>query len=174
MPLDIKDPVSLLLNTRQLRDFTDQPASQADIDQILEVARWTGSAKNQQHWSFVLIDDRELLRELSAFQWHEWVDKGSFLFAVLTRPEDGDFGPFDAGRVLERVMLAATALGLGAGIVTWQERDFATVRSLLNVPEQRALFGAVAVGSISPASAPLNLGGRKPLSEILVHNRFPD
>jgi nitroreductase len=168
-----QDLIALMLNMRQLRDFTGDAIAQEDLDTILEVARWTGSGKNRQGWRFLLIQDRDLLERLSVFQFHTWIKNGAFLLAVLTPATDLEFGRFDAGRVLERVMLAATSLGYGAGIISWQERDYVAVRELLNIPDEWAFFGAVSVGPLSESGGPLKLGGRKPLTETLVHDRFP-
>ena len=48
-----------LLKLRAIRQFEDRPIEPADLDAVLEAARWTGSSKNLQNWSFIVVDDPE-------------------------------------------------------------------------------------------------------------------
>jgi nitroreductase len=77
--------------------------------------------------------------------------------------------------VTERIMLAAQALGLGAGVVWFSEPPaMAEARRLLNIPEGHALISAVAIGHPAPAdpTAPKRDQPRKPLSEIVHWETF--
>src|SRR5438132_11632845 len=60
-----KDKITMLKGLRQVRQFTAQPVPQALIDDILEVGRWTGSGMNRQPWEFVLVRNRDTLREIA-------------------------------------------------------------------------------------------------------------
>src|SRR5664279_4281243 len=52
-----------LRKTRQVRQFTPEPVAEADLQALLEVARWSGSSINRQPWTFIVIRDRaELVR----------------------------------------------------------------------------------------------------------------
>ena len=47
------DPLAVvrpLVRTRQVREFTEAPVSEADLFALTEVARWTGSSRNEQAW----------------------------------------------------------------------------------------------------------------------------
>src|SRR5262245_37278 len=48
-----------LVRTRQFREFTDEAPTDAQLEAILDAARWTGSAGNEQPWRFVVVRDRE-------------------------------------------------------------------------------------------------------------------
>lgn len=50
---------------RNVRQFTDRRIPAADLDRILEAGRRSPSSQNWQPRDFVLITDREQLRELS-------------------------------------------------------------------------------------------------------------
>jgi nitroreductase len=50
---------------RTVRRFRQEQVSAADLDLILEAARWTGSSKNRQNWVFVVIRDRDQLDRLA-------------------------------------------------------------------------------------------------------------
>src|SRR5215467_11132710 len=51
------EEIAFLRGLRQIRQLKPDPLPQAALDDILEVARWTGSARNIQPWDLVLIHD---------------------------------------------------------------------------------------------------------------------
>jgi nitroreductase len=53
------DPLDFLKSLRTVRFFEREPVSQEALDDILEVARWSGSARNRQPWKFLVVRDRE-------------------------------------------------------------------------------------------------------------------
>ena len=50
---------------RDVREFADRGIPDADLDRVLEAGRIAPSSQNNQPWDFVVVTDRELLRELS-------------------------------------------------------------------------------------------------------------
>lgn len=55
------DPINFLTSLRTVRFFSGEPVSQEALDDILEVARWSGSARNRQPWKFLVVRDRGTL-----------------------------------------------------------------------------------------------------------------
>jgi nitroreductase len=54
-----------LRSRRNVRNFSSAPVSDADLVKVLDAGRLAPSAKNWQPWSFVLVTDRDQLRELT-------------------------------------------------------------------------------------------------------------
>jgi nitroreductase len=54
-----------LIRTRQIREFTDEPVSEADLAALADVARWSGSSSNSQPWRFIVIQDGATLRGIA-------------------------------------------------------------------------------------------------------------
>src|SRR3989338_4941848 len=52
-------------NRRSRRAFLDKPIPDETIEEILEAARYAPSALNKQPWKFVVISNRETIRQLS-------------------------------------------------------------------------------------------------------------
>ena len=50
---------------RNVREFADRVIPDADLDRVLEAGRIAPSSQNHQPWDFVVVTDREMLRELS-------------------------------------------------------------------------------------------------------------
>ncbi len=81
--------------------------------------------------------------------------------------------PFDEGRVSERILLAASAHGLGAG-TGWFISDTGgeeQVKHLLGIPSNKVVRQALGIGY--PAAVPQSSGGgRKPLDEVVSWERY--
>src|SRR3712207_494520 len=101
------DPIEFLRSLRSVRRFTDQLVPEEAIADMLTVARWTGSARNLQPWSFLVIRDREMLRTLAGCEGSCKHLETAALGILLVM----DGGPlvaqetFDEGRLSERIAL---------------------------------------------------------------------
>ncbi len=167
--------IEFLRRQRQTRSFTSEPVSDGDLQQILEVARWTGSAKNTQPWNFVVVRDQTTLDGLSKGRYTKWLTGAPLVIAPVMDGDDIKAHGYDEGRVSERIMLAAQALGLGSGVVWYDgQQEIDEARRLLNIPEGHALISAVAIGHPAPAdpNAPKRDQPRKPLAEIVHWETF--
>ncbi len=169
-----QDYLDFLLGQRQIREFTDEPVSDADIQALLETMRWTGSASNSQPWQFMVVrnaDEKAALAQ--ATQYTGWIANAPLLLIVLAAGPDANAHAYDLGRVDERILLASQALGLGAGIVTfWSDESQTLARETLGLPEDWSIYSAVAVGHPAESARPARIGGRKPLSELVHWDRF--
>jgi nitroreductase len=50
---------------RNVREFEDRPLPREHLERILEAGRRAPSSRNWQPWDFILVTDREHLRELA-------------------------------------------------------------------------------------------------------------
>lgn len=164
--------LAALRRTRQVRQFTDEPVAEADLRAILNVARWTGSSTNWQPWRFHLIRDpatRARLAELAPYARH--VAGAALAIAIVMPGEKPAWEGYDEGRVAERILVAAGALGLGAGIGWVTGQAGAGVADLLGLAEPSYVRTIISLGHPTPeAERPKSAPGvaRKPLSELVV------
>src|SRR3954451_7755510 len=106
-----------LRRTRQVRQFTDEPVTEADLTEILRVARWSGSSTNWQPWTFIVIRDRADLQRLAQLAPYARHVGGAAVGIAIDMPGDNrEWETYDEGRVAERILVAAGALDLGAAI----------------------------------------------------------
>jgi nitroreductase len=143
------DTLEAMRQTRHTREFTTEPLSGAQVDTILEAARWSGSAVNRQAWMFVAVRDREVLARLSELAPDAaGVPSSAVTIAIGMHPgDDPEWDPFDEGRAGERMLIAATALGLAAS-VAWvaPSANRRKVAQLLELPEPYYVRTLVSVG----------------------------
>jgi nitroreductase len=139
-----------LLRVRQVREFTDEPVDDSELDAIADAARWSGSSKNSQPWRFVIIRDPEALRAV-----HDAGLPSTRSFATapaaiaIVMPEQPGRGitlAYDEGRAAERILVAASMLGLGAAIAWIVADGRPTVARLLELPDDRFVRTIVAIG----------------------------
>lgn len=58
--------VKVIQDRRSIRDYTDEPVSDQDLDMILEAARQAPSGENAQPWRFIIVKDVETRKKLGA------------------------------------------------------------------------------------------------------------
>jgi nitroreductase len=176
MDADARALTLVMRRLRAVRHFTGEPVADELVDEILSVARWTGSAQNLQPWRFVVVREGETLRGLAALMPNAaQVGRAPLAIGVVMPADRAVLHAYDEGRVTERILLAAAALGLGAA-VGWVNQDArADAMALLGVPQDRMLRSVVAIGHAAPeASAPRSRPGtaRLPMDELVHHERW--
>jgi nitroreductase len=157
-----------ILRLRAIRNYADRPIEPEDLHRVLEAARWTGSAKNRQDWSIIVVKGREHMDRLA-----ECAPFGGPLSAApvaLALVQEGSAYGFDIGRLAQNIMLAAAALGMVSCPITLHNQEKAV--EVLAIPEGRRCRYAIAIGYPAPTSRPAKAGGRKPLKEIVHHNSY--
>ncbi len=157
-----------LLGLRAVRSFAPETLDGRHLEMILEAARWTGSAKNRQAWSFVVLDDAEAKQRLAA--------TGDFTAPMVAAPvaiaivQEPDGYEFDTGRVAQNLMLAAAAIGVASCPVTLhRDQDAATT---LGIPPGSRCRYAIALGYPGVEATASGFGGRKPLDELVHRNHY--
>ncbi len=166
--MNITDFYTSILGLRAVRVFEDRSLDSADLDAVLEAARWTGSAKNLQNWAFIVVDDPDQKERLC--------EAGDFMNPVRNAPaviclveEPGGY-EFDTGRLAQNIMLAAETLGLATCPVTLHRDEIAA--SVLGLPQGARCRYAVAIGYPAPSQAKSPMSGRKPIGELVHRNSY--
>lgn len=169
---DSKDIVlRALRRTRQIRRFTDEPVAEADLQAILEVCRWTGSSMNTQPWQFIVIRDaavRRRIAEISKYARH--VGGAPVAIAIQMPGDDLETDAYDEGRVAERILIAAGAMDLGAGIGWAEEPERPEIGGLLGVTPPAFVRTIVSIGHPTEEARRRRTGpgtGRRPLEEFV-------
>ena len=158
------------INTvRVVREFDERPIAQEHLDRILNAGRRTGSSKNQQHWAFVVVTDRDRLRELGGVGRYAGHLAGATVAIALVTPNPANASVmWDLGRAAQNMILAAWELGIGSVPATVYEHDLAA--RLLGLPADRRCDFLLSFGHpADPArlTRPNRAGGRLALDEVV-------
>ncbi len=159
---------------RNVRSFASLPVPPADLDQILEAGRRSPSSQNWQPWDFILVTDRQQLRELAkVWRGAGHVAESAATIVVIGPPADNEFGraQLDLGQAIMAMTLAAADLGVGschAGVA-----DLELARDLLGFPADRDWAFLISLGY--PAGrplAPVRNPRRRPFDEVVHRGRW--
>ncbi len=172
----------LLRTLRAVRRFSTQPIPQQVLLDILDIARWTGSAKNTQPWELVVIQEPEMLEQLSGLGQYASHLAAAKLAIVLVMQRQGT--ELDEGRLAQNIMLAAWAHGVGSciGSIYPQENE-QRAKQLLGVPAERVVHTAISLGYPADkearrlSSAPAEVravvpAGRASLEQLVSWERY--
>ncbi|HEY2888859.1 MAG TPA: nitroreductase family protein, partial [Candidatus Limnocylindrales bacterium] len=135
---DAHEAVRPLLRVRQIREFTVQPPTDAELDAIVDAARWSGSSTNSQPWRFITIRDGAVLQQLHVAGLPQTRGLKTAPAAVAIALPDDEYAvshAYDEGRAAERMLIAANLVGLAAGIAWITTKVRPVVAALLGIPD---------------------------------------
>ena len=161
----------------QIRQYAPDPVPDDIVDELLELARWTGSSKNTQPWRFIVVRDKERLQKLSALRPNiNWLATAPLGIAIALDGTDALSLAYDEGRLTERLLTGANLLGYGGGVAWFGEAEHqAEAKRILGIPSDRTARQIVMIGRPTSTKDPRPYGpsrGRKPLSELVSHDEW--
>jgi len=177
-----------------VRNYKPDPIPPQHLEQILEAARQAPNAGNQQSWRFLVIQEKDKLKEFRNYAWRsrkKWLldngyeadtdegmkahyDKllGAPLHIVVlidTAIKYRGYAEQDGALAAENIMLAARALWYGSVMITGSV-SADTVRKFFKVPKRYSINCLIPIGV--PDSWP-EKRERRPLSEVVFYERVP-
>lgn len=172
-----RDGLQAIRRVSQIRLFSSDPVPEDVVDQLLELARWTGSSKNGQPWRFVVVRDNERLQKIAALRPNiNWLAAAPLGIAIVLDGGDAVSEAYDEGRLTERLLTGATLLGYGGGVAWFGDAaQQAEAKRTLGIPEDRTARQIVMIGRPTSTKDPRPSGpsrGRKPLSELVSYDRW--
>jgi nitroreductase len=158
---------------RVVRKFADRPLAAEHLERILHAGRRAGSSRNEQSWAFIVVQDRDRLRDLAGVgPYAGHLASAAAGIALVTpdptRDRHGLSIMWDLGRASQNMVVAAWELGIGSVPATVFNDDLAN--RLLELPagqhcEFLLSFGYPADPSV--LTAPNRPGGRHPLADVV-------
>ncbi len=163
--MNVFEAVSTVL---AVRSYADKPVPPEAIRRIVEAGRLTGSSMNLEPWHFIVVENRETLRQMGALARSGPYVSGAAL-AVVVAIESSRFAQSDASRAIQSMILTAWSEGIGSNWVGFL--GLAEVKTLLGIPESLEILAILPFGY--PAkSVGLGRKKRKALAEVAHRERF--
>jgi nitroreductase len=147
--------LDILYNRRSTRKFSDKRIDDEIIHQLLKAGLRSPSSKNSQPWEFVVVDDPELLSQLSVSKPHGacLLKHAPLAVVVAGDKTKSDVWIEDCSIASIILQLAAEALGLGSCWVQIHRRyhdDDQTanefISNLLHIPNHLEVLSIVGIG----------------------------
>jgi nitroreductase len=161
---------------RNVRSYRPDPVPAEHLDRIAEAGWRAPSARNQQHWDFVIVTDRGRLEELATV-WqgarHIAQAPAAIALVVPDPPDDRTrvIDQYDLGQATLAMTIAATDLGIGTGHSSVGDQERA--RAILGVPDDHVVAYLLGVGY--PADrpmAPIRQPDRRPFDEVVHREQW--
>ncbi|MFL5761254.1 MAG: nitroreductase family protein [Thermomicrobiales bacterium] len=163
--MDVFEAIRTLL---AVRSYEDRSVPDDVIQRILEAGRLTASGMNSQPWHFVVVQDREALRQLGSL-----VRTGPYIaqapLAIVVAVDRTRLAVSDASRAIQSMLLTAWAEGVGS--------NWSGFGSLKEVGEFLGIPADLDVLAVLPLGYPVDAIGRgrknrKPLDQIAHRERW--
>jgi nitroreductase len=150
------DTIATIKSRRVVRSFTAEPISRDNLETIVEAARWAPSASNSRLQKFIVIQMPTTIQSIRALA----PGMGGHPTALVVICTDWQkaqaiglpreyCGPYiDVGTAAENMLLAAHALGLGAGPVTSYSKE--ALQVLLDLPNWLSPDMIICLGHTAP------------------------
>lgn len=147
--------LDLLMKRRSIRKYKNQEIEEKILDKILQGALTSPSGKNKRPWELVVVNNKELLKNLGASRGgaSQPIANAELAIAVLVDPDITDTWIEDASIMATVIQLSAESLGLGSCWIQVRNRltedgenveDY--VKKLLNIPEKYNVETIISIG----------------------------
>jgi nitroreductase len=144
--------LELLYTRRSIRKYKEEAIPRTDIEQILKAGMYAPSARNQQPWHFIIIDDKETLRDISKVHPYAAMLPGAASAIVvcgdLSLEKSEGYWPIDCSAATQNILLAAHAMDLGAvwlGVYP-REKRMQALDDLFQLPDNVKPFSLISLG----------------------------
>jgi nitroreductase len=161
------DTFEAIRTLRAVRAFRDEPVPDEIVRRILEAGRLTASAGNRQPWHFIVVRDKDMLRQLGAL-----APTGPYIaqapLAVAVVIPKGEFPLSDGSRAIQSMLIAAWSEGIGSN---WVGFNIEAVKAPLGIPDDLTVLALLPFGYPGERVTGENKK-RKPLGEVAKSERF--
>jgi nitroreductase len=165
--MDVFEAVRTVLAVRR---YQDKPVPEEVVRRIVEAGRLTASASNKQPWHFVVVQDRDRLRQLGRLvKTGPYITQAPLAIAVAIEKASSIRGVSDGSRAIQSMVLTAWAEGIGSNWTGFQGLE--EVRTFLGIPPELDVLAVV------PFGYPAQTVGRgkkqrKPVGQVASRERY--
>lgn len=156
------DALEAIFTRRSVRKFTDKPIEEEKLRQILEAAMSGPSCVNARDWAFVVVTEKEKLRQMAQANGRPAQPLKEAAAGILVCGDlQRAFGPapeywvIDVAITAQNICLSTQAVGIGSvWLGTWPQMDrVENQRRLFDLPETVTPHSIIALGYPAGESA---------------------
>ena len=143
--------IEAIKKRRSVRDYREKEIPENVLREIMEAGRLAPSARNQQAWKFIVIQDEAIKEKImEACRNRSFVGQAPVVIAGCATntshimPNGVSSYPVDLAIALDHISLQAADLGLGTCMIGWFNES--KIRELLGVPKKRKIGLVITLG----------------------------
>lgn len=164
------DFFELIEQRYSVRAYSSRPVEAEKLRKVLRAAQLAPTAANLQPFRILVRETRGCQGDLGGLYHREWFCEAPLIVGICSVPREGwvrkdgkNYADVDATIVMDHMVLAAAALGLGTCWVAAFDPAFA--RSVFDLPDGFEPLAFTPLGY--PADQPPVERPRKPLAELI-------
>lgn len=165
----MNETIETILKRRSIRVYTEEQIKQEDLNTIIKAGLFAPSACNYQPWHFTIVQNKDLINELSVESKKEFINSKNELFKKMAQNEQynifyhaptiivisgekrAEMPQVDCALATQNIVLAAETLGLGTCIIGLAAFLFQSERAgefikKLEIPEGYEPYYAITLG----------------------------
>ena len=169
------DVFESIRTNRSTRAYENKAIEKEKLSKILEAARLSASANNNQPTQFIAVSDKTTRESLLTAYPNHWFTKAPTIIVVCSNPDEAwsrqdgeEYWKVDAAIAAENMILVAHELGLGTCWVAAFNEEKA--KELLGIPKKMRVIAMIPVGYPAEHKSPVTK--RKPIEEIVHYERW--
>ncbi|MDR1470397.1 MAG: nitroreductase family protein [Spirochaetaceae bacterium] len=174
----MSDFLELCKQRQSCRGFSEQPVEHDTLARCVEAGRLAHSACNAQPWSFVVVENPEVVAQIAQcgqpLHQNAWLGSTKAFIIILEEHavlspviscflDSQYFAKGDLGAATAYVCLEAAAQGLGSCIIGVYDRK--KICELLNIPVEKQFGALIALGH--PLNTTIRSKKRKAFEDIV-------
>jgi nitroreductase len=145
---------------RSIRKYQEKLVETEKLGKILEAARLSPSANNNQPWHFIAVTDETVRKKLLPAYNSEWFVNAPVIIVACATPSKGwfrqdgeDYWKVDVAIAMQTMVLVAHELGLGTcWIAAFKENK---VKEALGIPKEVRVIAMTPVGYPAEQKGPV-------------------
>jgi nitroreductase len=152
-----------------VREYEDRPVPHEVMRRVVDAAHLTASAGNRQPWHFVIVEDRQAIREIASMVRTAPYIANAAAAVVVAIDRQTAKADVDASRAIQDMILMAWAEGVGSNWTGFGGLE--GVRQKVGLPDT---FDVLAVVPFGYPKRRIGLGRKKrrPLDEVVSAERY--
>jgi len=155
---------------RSIRKYNQKPVEIEKLMKILEAARLSPSANNNQPWHFIAVTDKTAREKLFSAYHSDWFVNAPVIIVACATPSEGwsrqdgeNYWKVDTAIAMQTMVLVAHELGLGTCWIGAFKED--KVKEVLGIPKEVRVISMTPLGYPDEQKKPVT--ERKSVEEII-------
>jgi nitroreductase len=163
------DELEVFKKRISVREYGDRPVEKDKLKKIADAGHLAATARNEQPWEFVIVTDRDRIKELAGITDHgKFMSGAAASIAVFCK--DTKYYLEDGCAATENMLLAAAALGVASCWIAGDKKEYGVkIAKALGVPEGMKLISIISLGYAKITPVPHQ---KRPLEDILHWEKF--
>jgi len=162
--------IDVILSRRSIRRYEKKDISEEVLQQILEAGRQAPSAADRQPYRFVIVKDRDILKNLCDSLINRFVKYAPVAIAGCADIKSlltGKWAVVDTTIAMQNMVIAAWTLGIGSCWIGACNEE--KVKELLKIPDKWKFVALVTLGYPAEQPKPRK---KKPFEKMFSFNSF--